>query len=426
MNGSLPILPEYRTLIGLLRCAIKRNPPEGDLLTTADWTTTLRLARQHGVDTYLYPWLAEHAPALFSAHADVSPDSGFAAWRALFLEAIPRTLLRQRQLTEILDSFARAHIDVIPLKGAWLSETVYDDPAQRSMSDIDLLVREADCAPCHACFLSLGYTTRSDARLNPYARDQPYYHSAYPCFVELHWNVASAAEHLLEQPDLVTVWQSASATSFLGHTVRTLSNEDLLAYLAQHLLHHQFATPLRGYVDIALVLSSLGDRLSPDAIIGAASRWQLGRAIHFITGFVAHLFDIPLPPACELRKGAATSMPAFSTLAHVLFRLPPSDLIAGEQTLLQFQNATWLDRLMLLTHRVFMPQSYLSLRYACARHRLGIPLAWALRAKDLWKSLRNRSRALSDHGLSGDGTLSDFKTRESLVRQLLSEKEKSG
>lgn len=165
MNGPLPIPPDYRALIGLLRCAIRRAPAERALLTEADWPATLRLARQHGVDTYLYPWLAEHAPALFSARADVPPDSAFAAWRTLFLEAIPRTLLRQRQLAEILAALARARIEVIPLKGTWLGETVYDDPVQRSMSDIDLLVRAVDRDPCDTLLCSLGYHACHEAAL---------------------------------------------------------------------------------------------------------------------------------------------------------------------------------------------------------------------------------------------------------------------
>jgi hypothetical protein len=60
-----------------------------------------------------------------------------------------QTLERQRELASLLAMFADAKMEVAPLKGAWLSEHVYDDPAQRSMSDLDLLVRKQDVQKCH-------------------------------------------------------------------------------------------------------------------------------------------------------------------------------------------------------------------------------------------------------------------------------------
>jgi hypothetical protein len=45
----------------------------------------------------------------------------------------------------------------MPLKGAWLSETVYDDPARRSMSDLDVLVQKRELDAAMPRLLVLGY-----------------------------------------------------------------------------------------------------------------------------------------------------------------------------------------------------------------------------------------------------------------------------
>lgn len=425
MNDPTPIPSEYRTLIGLLRCAVHRKPPEGDLLAAADWPATLRLARQHGVDTYLYPWLAEHAPALFSPHADVPPDSAPAAWRALFLEAVPRTLLRQRQLAELLDAFARARIDVIPLKGAWLSETLYDDPVRRTMSDLDVLVRESDCDRCHTIFLGLGYLAERDVRHNPYACDQTYFHPSRPWPVELHWNVASAIDTTLVNPDLNQIWLRAVTATHLAYPAYTLACDDQLAHLVQHLLHHKFAMPLRGYVDLALFLAHYGHRMTGESTRAAADRWRIGCAIPFVADLVARLFDLPRP-SWVVEPGRDALREAIEPLIQTLFRLPPSVLMAGEATLIHLKTASLFGRLSVLTRRIFMPRDYLAFRYPFARHTLGVPLAWIFRVRDLWIQRGRRKRALAEYGISSKDNLEDYETRAAWVLRLVAGNKKSG
>jgi hypothetical protein len=387
MNDPTPLPSEYRTLIGLLRCAVHRKPPEGDLLPAADWPATLRLARQHGVDTYLYPWLAEHAPALFSPHADAPPDSAPAAWRALFLEAVPRTLLRQRQLAELLAAFARAGIDVIPLKGAWLSETLYDDPVRRTMSDLDVLVRECDLDSCHAALSRLGYRAVRDVRHNAFFKDQTYFHDSRPFPVEAHWDLSAAQGSPAPHADVAALWRRTAAAALLSEPVRRLSPEDQLLHLAQHIVLHNFAMPLRGYLDVALLL---GGGLRPEGgALDAATGAQLKRCAGFVLAVVSQLFALSLPD--DLARLAQPADPVrLAEALESLTRLPAADKHRGELMLARLGQTSLTGRIRFLLGRLFLPRSLLALTYPCARRPCGVPLAWLCRLRDLARRYRGR------------------------------------
>ena len=417
MSTCPDIPPECRTLIACLRGAVNGQPPDREL-ASADWRAVSRQAREHGVDTYLYPWLAAHVPDLFSIRTAVAADSAPAAWRAAFFDALPRSVQRKRQLAELLAACANARIDVIPLKGAWLSEAVYDDPAQRSMTDLDLLIRAGDRDACHALFLTLGYTAKADTLHNVYACDQSYRHPAHPLCVELHWHVASILVRDAPIPDIAAIWENTSAAVCCGQPVRLFSPADQVAHLTQHILHHLFAVPLRGHLDIALYLRKHGSRVTVDALASAARRWKTGRATPFILSLASELLAAPLPLALQsLSTGLDEGR--LAQAGQIIFDLPAARSCAGETTLLRFKHASALGRLGLVLNRIFMPRAFLLLHYPSARHRYGLPYAWLRRALDLRRQNRERIRALLCSGTPEAGTLANAERRVDLVNWLL-------
>lgn len=158
MNFHPSISDGARPLITCLRSALNGTPPE--IASGAfNWESLFRQARLHEVDRFLFPWLAAYFPDAFQARSSDTEGSPTAAWRTAFLRSLPLTLMRHRQLNELLSACGQAGISLIPLKGVWLSETAYDDPAQRPMSDIDLLARSRDYDACHRLLQSLGYAS---------------------------------------------------------------------------------------------------------------------------------------------------------------------------------------------------------------------------------------------------------------------------
>ncbi len=412
MNSESSIPSAYRTLLAALRGTFSAAPPDIPLDASA-WDLVLRQAREQGVDVYLYPWLSASLPHLFSAKA-VAPGSAPAAWRDLFLQALTHTLLRQRQLAGILASLAQAHIDVVVLKGAWLSETVYDDPARRTMSDLDLLIRADDRDACHERMLALGYVVKTFTLHNRYANDQSYVHPAHPKLVELHWHVASEMNGDAPVPDIASVWQNTSPATCCGHPVRAFTPADLLAHQVQHMLNHLLATPLRVYVDIALIVRKFGDALTPSALEAAGARWRTGRAIPFALRLAGDLLDVPLPPALCAYAPELDAARRAQALQAVL-DLPTALARGGETTLLRFKASSPLERLRLVLSRIFMPQAFLVMRYPYARHACALPVAWFQRACDLRRQHRAKMKAMLTPGTAEEHRLRIAATRAELT-----------
>ena len=417
MNTCPSIPPEYSTLIACLRGAVNGAPPDTDL-AGADWPAVFRQAREQGVDTYLYPWLATHLPSLFSSRATVGGDSAPAAWRAGFLEALQQSTHRKQQLTELLAAIAAAHIDVIPLKGAWLSETVYDDPSQRSMADLDLLIRAADRDACHALFLALGYSARFDTLHSDFACDQCYRNPRHALCVELHWHFESVASHCAPMPDIASIWRHTSPARFLGHPVRLFAPADQVSHLTQHLLHHLLVLTFRSYLDIALYLNKFGEALTADSLESAAARWKTGRANPFIFRLTAELFDFP-PPASLQPYLADADTERLAQAYEVLFDLPTVQARDSETTLLRFQQSSRLGRLRLVLSRIFRPRALLTRDYPFARHICLLPYAWFRRACDLRRKNRETIRAILSHDRPGAHPLANTERRADLMNWLL-------
>ena len=66
-------------------------------------------------------------------------------------------LVRRVVLKEVLGCLAGAGIPVMPLKGALLAYWVYDDPSERRVSDVDLLVPEKSFEAAIAKLAGQGY-----------------------------------------------------------------------------------------------------------------------------------------------------------------------------------------------------------------------------------------------------------------------------
>lgn len=414
MNPDPSIPPDFCALLACLRGAIRDRPADPGLASAA-WPAVFRQARQQGVDAFLYPWLASRLPEPFAA-----PDAAEgvpAAWRARFLEVVANTLARQRQQAEILRAFGAAQVPAAVLKGGWLSETVYGDPALRTMSDLDLLVRAESRDAAHACMLALGYIPRADTLHSAFAYDQTYLRPDTRLPVELHWHVAAEQGGEGAAPDIGAIWAHAEPVTWSGLALQALAPADQLAHLVQHQLHHLFAMPLRGYVDLALLLRAHAAALTPQALAAAGARWKTGRAIPFALWLASDLLAVPLPE--PLRAFAPPPDPLrVAQACRALFDLPSARERAAETTLLSFKHASPAGRVRLVAERIFMPQAFLALRYPCARHAAGLPLAWALRARDLWRQHRAKLAALRDDDTRGAQLLAQADERAALTAWL--------
>ena len=379
--SAVNVPEKWQTLVDVLRCAVHNTAPSQTLLHT-DWDTLLTQARKHCVENFLYPWLARHIPEMFSMHVATPPASPCVAWRSLALDHLKTSTLRSSAATDILREFAQNNVEVIPLKGIWLSETLYDEPSQRFMVDIDLLVRRSDVKRAQKLLNKLGYNSAQIDTDNQFAYDAKFSRAGDSFFIELHWNVESHISDRLAIPDIEAIWRDTTPASLLQHPVQALSNEALVTQLVQHILHHQFATPLRSYIDIALLLRNRADQLDPEKLAQAASTWKTGRSVLFVLNMISTLFEIPLPTKlmnCQFAADADFIQQAW----QCVFNLPEMKSRVRELNLLKYREATLTERLKLIFKRIFVPRSYMMLRYPYAKYAVLLPVAWVQRTVTL-------------------------------------------
>ena len=157
---------------------------------------------------------------------------------------------------------------------------------------------------------------------------------------------------------------------------------------------------------------------SPSAaeLVEVARDWQVQKALPLLLGLVRDLFELELAP--DLAQLAAPPEAArYRMLLQILATLPSATERGGESSMLALQRAGRLRRGWVILGRVFLPRQQLALHYPCARSRWGLPRAWWLRARDLYRRHGCRVHAALGKGARHDPHSTAL--RHQLTRALL-------
>ena len=395
-----------REFLLVLRAAADGHAPAE---LPADWATVLDLASLHQVADFLYPSVQAWAPSC-------QPSATLMTrWRASFLSAAARYTRAAVQARELLAALHAAEVRVIPLKGVWLAERVYEDGSCRPMCDIDLLVPAEELARARAAVERLGYTTT-----DYYLREECNKHAHYqkpgtPLTLELHWRLWLPDAEAVAEHDLTQMWTGLHEERLHGVPVLVFSPERQLVYLTQHILQHFLTVPLKAYLDLILMCR----RYAPHFDLSRLEDEARVRRATFGTKFVLQLAgDIwaVRPPAslaafltsggeCEEERRAALC--AAVQLNKESNRITPS--------LATFNQASWICRIRIgLSCLVWAPWE-IRQYYPQGVRRFGLAGGYVWRCADL---LRRHGRALRrglGDGKGVDANLTNFATRQALA-----------
>ena len=156
----------------------------------------------------------------------------------------------------ILGFLRRAGLDPVVLKGGALRDTTYDEPAQRPIGDLDLLLTPEAADDAIRVLETAGYREIwSGAVLEWYRRH--HYHSgmAHPngFVVEVHWGLTRPSRPWQLRADKF-LRRSVLTELTTGVQVRTPSPEDMALHLASQNLEDHFSR-LRRLVDLDRVIA---------------------------------------------------------------------------------------------------------------------------------------------------------------------------
>lgn len=229
-----------------------------------------------------------------------------------------RHLRRMADLKRIDAALHSADVPYLLLKGPVLAATVYDDPATRTMTDLDFLVREPHFPRALSTLAGLGYIVPEEfSGVTMQAGDAPPLFNGQPGspVIELHAMLDSAPD----DPNIVETAWSAARMVELGHGLRVpaLAPGEFFAHVVTHVSrHHRFEGELRSLLDVALLLHSTHAELDWASL---KAEWTRRRIVPWIelTLSLAHiLLGAPLPKAFA---GAAPSPEALRLAAEQLW-----------------------------------------------------------------------------------------------------------
>ena len=223
---------------------------------TAVWDEVIAIAVRHGLTPLLYARLKEN-----DAQAYVPADV-WERMRRTYVASAVRSMCFERDLRAVLRCLRSSGIKVIVLKGAYLAEAVYDDPALRPRVDVDLMVPKADLPRAYAALLDLGRTHRQPQAGASSAEDS-HRGLTVGAGIDLCWtfDVPGGRSRL----DTACLWDRARPATIAGVEVLALSPEDLLLHLCLHAAHrHGLGDGLRPLCDVCETILRFRSEMDPE------------------------------------------------------------------------------------------------------------------------------------------------------------------
>ncbi|MEM7345963.1 MAG: nucleotidyltransferase family protein [Chloroflexota bacterium] len=197
------------------------------------WDQLVIEAENHGMGPLIYSHL--HASTI-AYPAEIKRQL-----KGLYLRHRYANATRAKVLTEVIEAYQHAGIEMLVLKGAALAHHVYPQPGLRPMRDIDILVKKSQARQAQTVLADLGF----NAPLPP-EHDLPDKHlisasrtsQGLMTSIEVHHNLYSDLARF-PSTALETVIDAATPFQIDGVTAYTLGHEDML----RHVYLHAFGRP---------------------------------------------------------------------------------------------------------------------------------------------------------------------------------------
>jgi hypothetical protein len=224
----------------------------------AVFTLVRRLASRSPVTDVAAPkWLVQR-----HGLAPLAARGGLAQFRDDLVRATVDWALMEAELTTLVPALRKAGVRVAPIKGASYAKHEYAHPAERPMSDLDLLVPAASRRDAEGVLRSLGFELSPAAALMHHA--VPFVRGSFA--IDLHWNIIGPGRARVALED---VW--ARMTPGWPAGAERLNAIDALVFHLVHLARNRLRLPLVNIVDCARLV----ERASPALAIERAREWGL-------------------------------------------------------------------------------------------------------------------------------------------------------
>ena len=285
-----------------------------------------------------------------------------------------RNTLLFYELENLLKWIHATGAQVIILKGAALSQTVYSNIALRAFGDIDLLAQPNDWPKLKNALRELGFTpdrnydelTEQDVwdytcsfRTLNFRKTDP-----LPIHLDIHFNSVHLGWSKAESHQL---WSRALEIKMPNAAALGLCPEDLLVHLCIHLTFHNFGK-LQWFVDIYKTIQYYNETLDWNQLINESKGKGRILPLYYGLSYTKRLLDCPIPSwVLEELKPNLFLRKQFEFNWHqkeILQLKPKSHATFG---LVWLMTEGFWDKLKYIFQTVFPPISWLRCHYSLPR-----------------------------------------------------------
>ncbi len=227
--------------------------------------------------------------ALQAARAAGAPDAPWwVAAEAVYAGSWQRHERASPHVVRALRALADAGVPSLVLKG-WAAGDVYEDPALRPASDLDLLVPASSFEAAARALAAGGFRPLADP--GPAAHAQAF--TAPDLDVDLHHH---ALEEFVGTPHDAALWADAVDLDLLGQATRRLSAIDRLLHTLSHGLRWTPVPALHWIADATLEIRAEGDALDWSRLVARAEVFGLALPLRAGLDYLAGQRLVAVPP----------------------------------------------------------------------------------------------------------------------------------
>lgn len=282
---------QIQQFVGMLLSAAIHNRKISKVDEVSDWYEIFRLAGEHQIQSLLY-----------SVVKDISTENGgpndelMHLWKNTSLLSAVVQNNNYNNVCKVLSSFNEADIPFIALKG-FIIRDLYPKPELRTMSDLDILVRDKYIESAKSVLERFGYVEedRSYKHIQFFHDDQ--------LAIELHTRLLD--EQFLDNTERweKTLWDNAVSININNIPILTLSIEDHLLFLFFHLIVHFMLSGfgLRQLYDLAVFIKTKREQIDWVSFYNKVIELRINNFVSLITSVCEEIFDIKMPEIVSLR-----------------------------------------------------------------------------------------------------------------------------
>jgi|GEM_PF-4757607 len=267
---------------------------EALLKENLDWNYFLKKSEEEGLSCLIYQYLKD---------LPLIKDNLLAPFKNSYYTNSLRNTFIYEEIKKILEIFNQEKIKIIILKGIFLAKNIYKNIALRPMTDVDFLIKKEDIIRANKILNSLGYFAVADIEEvihQPYAYSLTFLKQNQIRFnnfsLDLHWHILSSSwlvGFLKERVDMERIFMEADLIKLVDTPVLTLSSEDLLIYLTQHVFAHNFKKLIMS-IDIIETFKQYQDKIEEKRLKEKAKEYGLLNILDYALYFSALTLGINL------------------------------------------------------------------------------------------------------------------------------------